>query len=1377
MKLTISTTKKFSVFLTITLLLLVQANSWAQYCTGINLGGGACNAGQLINSVSIAGTGFNSSIPSCVSGTNGALTTFPASGNTTANLVQGQTYIFSVTTDAANIISIWIDYDHNLVYDSTEWTQVCLTSAAGIPNSVSITIPFGSYTGATGMRVRSRQNNVNNGAVDACTQFGSGETEDYTITILAGAPCTTPPIAGNAVSSVTNACSGTFFNLSLNGSSIGSGLTFQWQTSSDNINWNNSAGANSSVFNTSISVPTYFRCRLTCSGITSNSTSVYVGINPVTQCYCSSSATNNADDDIGNVTFGLLNNGIAGAATNNANSINLYSDFTGLSPQSFSPGTTYPISITQINMLGFYSCQLGVYIDYNQNGIFEPLTETAFTGLSNANLGGNIMTGNITIPFSASSGNTRMRVVLMEGTTTTLAPCGDYTWGETEDYTIAIQVAQACVAPPTAGTVSASQNLVCPGLQVNLQLSGNSMGLGQTFQWQSSLNGTSWTSIPGATSITYAATPNQNSYYRCYTSCSGSSDTSNAQLISISPIASCYCASAATNLVDDDIGNVTFGGLNNGVAGAAINNSASVNTYSDFTGLAPQSYVQTFNYPISVTQINSGGYYACWANAFIDFNQDGDFNDLDERVFSAASTAAIGGNVISGNVSIPLTALPGNTRMRIVLAENSSAQQSPCGVYAWGETEDYIITIIPITPCTAPPVAGITVASAAAVCPHANFSLSLTGNSIGLGLSYQWQASLNGLSWNNITGATNANFSTSQLTATYYRCEVTCSGIPVNSDSLLVTMEVTASTFSTATGGPIPDNNTTVLFPINVSGIPNQINAGYGLTEVCIDIQHPEVGELKIFLKSPAGDTVYLSENNGGLFANYNNTCFAMNGANGYIYAGNAPFTGTFIPNHSINGFNDGQNPNGTWYLCVKDEAPSVTPPGQLLSAMISFCTNPPVDPIIPIGGCSENNAFGCQCPDGSQNCDLLPDMTASSLIIQNDHPESLGNLRLSNATPNIGWGPMEIHGSNQCFCDTVSVSCATTLCPNGQPVKELVKQTIYHKNNGIMTSYTRNAGYMSYHPSHGHVHVDAWGAFSLRIPTSNPNATTWPIVGTGAKVSFCLINLGNCTNNLGYCLDNSGNVITQANIPNSGFGSVTGCGSDQGIFTGSLDIYSSGLTGMQIDFPGTCNGNYSIVSITDPNNNFLEQDETNNWVQVPVTLTQQFPPSGATSFAYSAAGNTVSFVNTTPLSSGYLWDFGDGTTDTTTNPVHVYATNNSYTVKLIAINQCYTATTQTILITNINENENYALGFSANPNPSNGSVAISYFLPQKSNVSIELYNLVGEKLMTLTNESQEKGKHQLELDLKATNIPAGVYLLKMNNASRTQSLRLVIID
>ena len=326
-----------------------------------------------------------------------------------------------------------------------------------------------------------------------------------------------------------------------------------------------------------------------------------------------------------------------------------------------------------------------------------------------------------------------------------------------------------------------------------------------------------------------------------------------------------------------------------------------------------------------------------------------------------------------------------------------------------------------------------------------------------------------------------------------------------------------AQTFTNTTGGPIIDTST-VTYSVIASGLPTAIDSSFGLSEACVNLTHTYDGDLKVKLKSPDGTIIILSQNRGGGGDNFTNTCFAMNGISGAIGAGVSPFTGTFIPDNSINNLNNGQNPNGTWQLIITDEV--LNDMGNVLSFNITFSVNPPANPVV-FGPCSVANGAGCSCPDGTLNCDLLPDMTASAVIIANQHYETPGLITLSNATPNIGWGPLEIHGTNSCWCDTVNVPCTTTLCPDGSNPTQKLKQTIYHKTGNVITSYdTIRPGYMSYHPSHGHVHVNHWADFTLRTATSNPDATTWPIVTAGTKVSYCLINLGDCNGPSAYCRD-----------------------------------------------------------------------------------------------------------------------------------------------------------------------------------------------------------------------------------------------------------------
>jgi PKD repeat protein len=61
--------------------------------------------------------------------------------------------------------------------------------------------------------------------------------------------------------------------------------------------------------------------------------------------------------------------------------------------------------------------------------------------------------------------------------------------------------------------------------------------------------------------------------------------------------------------------------------------------------------------------------------------------------------------------------------------------------------------------------------------------------------------------------------------------------------------------------------------------------------------------------------------------------------------------------------------------------------------------------------------------------------------------------------------------------------------------------------------------------------------------------------------------------------------------------------------------------------------------------------------------------PSPTASFSVQQNGNTITITNSTTLATAYLWDFGDGTTSTEENPVHTYATEGAFNIKLTASN------------------------------------------------------------------------------------------------------------
>ena len=325
---------------------------------------------------------------------------------------------------------------------------------------------------------------------------------------------------------------------------------------------------------------------------------------------------------------------------------------------------------------------------------------------------------------------------------------------------------------------------------------------------------------------------------------------------------------------------------------------------------------------------------------------------------------------------------------------------------------------------------------------------------------------------------------------------------------------------------------------------------------------------------------------------------------------------------------------------------------------------------------CTTSNATGCVCRNtGQTNCQLLPDITISWSALANyaggpseyaqDDASNPGRLRVTGSTPNVGIGPLNVRGVDQngyrwflCGTDTMSLYDPNSTmqfsgCANP---KQLILQRVYSKNGNSMTFIERFAGTMTYHPTHGHNHVDDWATFTLRTEVvGEPDARNWPIVGVGAKVGFCLMDYYACSNSSasGHCrtsqMYNQGTPLTSnSSFPNYGLGGAAyNCSQiSQGISVGWTDVYSESLDGMWINIPpGTCNGNYWIVMEVDPNNNFVEENDNNNWTAAPFTLTMQVP-NGSASASITPSTNTTlcagsAITLTATAGSAYTWSNG----------------------------------------------------------------------------------------------------------------------------------------
>jgi hypothetical protein len=155
--------------------------------------------------------------------------------------------------------------------------------------------------------------------------LGGGSMPDIGADEFDGIPfiaCATP-IAGDAISSDTVSCNGATVQLSLSGSStVGNTNNYQWEKSTNGINYSNVANANASSVNVfGIATNTYFRCKITCTIGQTSSIS-----NPCLVVYRNTSITSIVNDT-------LCGPGIATLTVSASNGIiNWYENLTSTVP-------------------------------------------------------------------------------------------------------------------------------------------------------------------------------------------------------------------------------------------------------------------------------------------------------------------------------------------------------------------------------------------------------------------------------------------------------------------------------------------------------------------------------------------------------------------------------------------------------------------------------------------------------------------------------------------------------------------------------------------------------------------------------------------------------------------------------------------------------------------------------------------------------------------------------------------------------------------------------------------------------------------------------------------------------------------------------------
>lgn len=693
----------------------------------------------------------------------------------------------------------WVDWNQNGTFgDAGENIFVSPSTSASYTNN--ITIHSGQAPGI--YRIRFAINSTS--TLNPCSSAVNGNYVDLTFEILPGASCTSTPNAGIVTVTPASGVLGATYNVTANGFSNASGLSFQWQSNTNNGGWVNEGAPSSTyvplnglVFD---SIGTSIDYRLLVICVSSADTAISNIENALSR-HCLPTGSSGA-------YLSMMNT--SGAVNNITYSASAYNTYTDNSAQLISqlPGNTIVVNMFQSSSTAYFYC----WVDWNNDGDFTDAGENVFTsglvGLYNGliNIASNRPAGLYKVRFATS-------------TSSTLLPCGSASVANFIDYTLEVLPPPACVMPINAGTITVSPSSASAGASYSVAATGFTIATGLLFQWQSNTNNGGWVNVGAATNL-YAPLNNLvvPSYgttieYRLKLVCVAADDS---VFSNVDQIISTYCTPATNSNTTYYINNITS---SNGVG---TNITYTANSYTAYVNLSSSVIVsqypgQSLNLSMSVSSSTSN--FFCW----VDWNNDGDFSDAGEFVFNTTPLLSSA----SGSIPVPAGQAAGQYRVRIAHSYTSSTANLPCGSYGNSNFVDFTLEVISAPLCNATPVGGIVTAPVTVV-SGGTFNVSASGYSVETGLNFQWQSNINGGGWNNVGAATSVYAPLNNQTAPAFgstiehRLIVTCTALALSDTSTIASTVVDYCT-------PSSTSNTYYINSfVTTNGIANINNASSG---------------------------------------------------------------------------------------------------------------------------------------------------------------------------------------------------------------------------------------------------------------------------------------------------------------------------------------------------------------------------------------------------------------------------------------------------------------------------------------------------------------------------------------------------------------------
>ena len=838
----------------------------------------------------------------------------------------------------------------------------------------------------------------------------------------------------------------------------------------------------------------------------------------------------------------------------------------------------------------------------------------------------------------------------------------------------ALQIAnpQPCTNPPALATATASPSSICGSGTIGLSLSGVTFGSGQTYQWQSSPDNSTWTNISGQTGQSATASVSASSWFRCLVTCGATTPSTAIQVTINDPTinnfphtqnfdaASSLPCGWTTQNVNADPRTWAVGVTS---ARSAPNNI--VYAYSatlaanDWIFTPPLNLVAGQNYRVRF-------WYRARSASFAE--------KLEIKWGATASAAGMTSSPIFSNTNIINTTYVEGVSSNIVPL-SSGIQYIGFRVFSDLDKFDlYIddITIETVSACTVPTVAGSITGPSSGT---AGTSVSYTYSG-GNGTAINWQSAVGAGSFADISAATTNSLSLNLAPGTYQvRARISKSGC---SDAFSNAINITID----------PKTGDTFVLPIIASTLPfvttNSTAAGSGYASNYTGTnQQASADVFYRFTTGSCTDSVVIS------------TCTSS--FDTYIHILSA--TGTWIASNDDNGPScSGTSgslkvlvlPNTTYFAVIE----GYTTATGAFNLSISQIDNPPFVASISSSGAT---TF---CAGGSVN------LTASA---GSSYARSNGATTQSTSVNASGSYSVIVTDANGCSANasqgvtvnelpTVSISAdgPTTFCVGSSVNLTASAGSSYAWSNGAATQSSS---------------VNASGSYSVTVTDANGCSASasqvvtvneLPTVSISAEgaTTFCAGGSVNLTSSAGSSYAWSNGATTQSiSVNASGSYSVTvtdtnGCSANasQGVTvnelptvsisadgvttfcaggsvnltasSGSSYAWSNGATTQSTSVNAT--GSYS-VTVTDSNGCSANASQEVTVNELP---TVSISADGATTFC---AGGSVNL--TASAGSSYAWS-----NDATTQSISVNATG-SYSVTVTDANGCSANASQSVTV------------------------------------------------------------------------------------------------